>query len=254
MPGSTGTTRTSTHDDIMMGRRGNTVLVNGAPPGRIDADVVERWRIVNTSNGRFFDLRFPMRVIGWDGGLIPEPYDVERLIVAPGERYDVVARIDGDATLAAAALARAHGDVDAAVDLVEVHATGAGGGVVPDSGPAIERLAPTSTRRFTLSEDADVPAFFINDERWPFNNKIPVRLGDTEMWEIVNNADGEHPVHIHGHFFQIDGGWKDTIAIGPHATMRAAVRFDTPGKWMFHCQIPEHAERGMTADMDVQTW
>jgi FtsP/CotA-like multicopper oxidase with cupredoxin domain len=81
------------------------------------------------------------------------------------------------------------------------------------------------------------------------------------MWEVVNDSDGEHPVHVHGHFVQVldrDGvaetqlGLKDTVVIAPHQTLRAALRYDEPGMWMFHCQIPEHAERGMTADIDVQ--
>ncbi len=245
-------------EDLMLGRRGDTVLVNGGPPGAIDADTVERWRIVNTSNGRFFDLTLgtPMRVIGWDGGLIAEPYDADHVLVAPGERYDVVVRIDRDRVLAAVAYERAHGGRDDAVELVHVHATGRGGGDVPDRGPAIERLATDGAiRRFTLRENLDAGAFLVNDQRWPFNTPIAVALGDTEVWEIANDADGDHPMHVHGHFFQVLDrplGWKDTIVLPPHTTVRAAVRYEEPGKWMFHCQIPEHAERGMTADVDVE--
>jgi blue copper oxidase len=68
-------------EDLVHGRRGDTLLVNGKLPGFVIAspNSVERWRLVNTSNGRFFKLRggVPLRVIGWDGGLIPNPYDDE---------------------------------------------------------------------------------------------------------------------------------------------------------------------------------
>jgi hypothetical protein len=45
--------------------------------------------------------------------------------------------------------------------------------------------------------------------------------------------------------------WKDTVDIGAHERLRLAVRHETPGMWMFHCQIPEHAEGGMMGDLMV---
>jgi FtsP/CotA-like multicopper oxidase with cupredoxin domain len=32
-------------------------------------------------------------------------------------------------------------------------------------------------------------------------------------------------------------------------TLRFAVRYGTPGRWMFHCHILEHAERGMMGEL-----
>jgi FtsP/CotA-like multicopper oxidase with cupredoxin domain len=34
-------------------------------------------------------------------------------------------------------------------------------------------------------------------------------------------------------------------------TTRLALRYDTAGMWMYHCTIPEHAERGMMGDLHV---
>jgi FtsP/CotA-like multicopper oxidase with cupredoxin domain len=254
------------HDDLALGRRGDTLLVNGALPGAITTSGgVERWRLVNASNGRFFDLELgiALRVIGWDGGLIPEPYDVDHLPLAPGERYDVLVAVgDRPLTLRTREVVRAHGGVDAAAELIEIElAPGASPpGVPPITTATIPRLPATSiVRRFALREDLDGPAgatFFINDQRWPLNTPVPVALGDVEVLEIVNDGEGEHPFHVHGHFVQLlDGdrplGWKDTFTVGARSTVRAAVQYDAPGKWMFHCQIPEHAERGMTADLEV---
>ena len=87
----------------------------------------------------------------------------------------------------------------------------------------------TTVRTFRLTEDLDGQAgtvFFINDERWPFNIPIDVTLGATEIWEIVNDNDHEHPFHIHGHFVQVLGteplGWKDTIVVAARSTVRDA--------------------------------
>lgn len=267
------------HDDLALGRRGDTLLVNGKPPGSIVASPgsVERWRLVNTSNGRFFDLRLdglPLRVIGWDGGLIPTPYDVNHLVIAPGERYDVVVALDrprgSQLTLKTLEFERGHGGIDRGpLGLVRVDLDGdeIPRDEVPSVGPSMTRLpvtAQTLSRRFALSESLDGPqgaVFFINNQRWPFNMHVEVRLGDLEIWEVVNEAEAEHPMHVHGHFVQVldrDGvpetqlGWKDTFVVGAKSTVRAAIRYEAPGMWMFHCQIPEHAELGMTADIEMQ--
>jgi FtsP/CotA-like multicopper oxidase with cupredoxin domain len=263
-------------DDLMLGRHGDTLLVNGKPPGSIAASAgsVERWRLVNTANGRFFDLQLdglPLHVIGWDGGRIPAPYDVDHLVIAPGERYDIVVGLDrarsSTISLTTLAVVRGHGGVDRAAELVrvELDEEPRERDVIPSTGPSIANLPPASAMlRFVLSEQSDGPAgpvFLINNQRWPANTPIDVALGDVAVWEIFNDADAEHPMHVHGHFFRVldrDGvpeprvGWKDTVVLGARSTIHAALQYDEPGKWMFHCQIPEHAERGMTADVNVQ--
>lgn len=262
----------ASRDDLMLGRRGETLLVNGTVPGRIEVppNAIERWRFVNTSNGRFFDLDLGrvLRVIAWDGGLVAQPYDVDHLVVAPGERYEILVAIDEAITIGTRAVDRGDGIADRAAELVRVGLAGEplAQRALPAVAGAVEPLVvdpEATTRRFELREDLDGQAgavFFINDERWPFNIPIDVKLGDSEIWEIVNDNDHDHPFHIHGHFAQVldrDGvaelnlGWKDTIVVPPRTTVRAALRYEAPGKWMAHCQIPEHAERGMTADVNV---
>jgi FtsP/CotA-like multicopper oxidase with cupredoxin domain len=251
-------------EDLALGRRGETLLVNGREPGRIVTapGAVERWRFVNTSNGRFYDLSIggTMRVIAWDGGLIAAPYDVDHLVVAPGERYEVLVKLERAVELQTLAIDRGEGMVDAKRALIRFDLDGTAiGAQLPTVAGDIEPLALSQvTRRFVLREElagAAGSVFFINDERWPFNTMIDVRQGDIEIWEIVNENDHEHPFHIHGHFAQVLDqphlGWKDTVRIAAQSTARVVLRYEAPGKWMAHCQIPEHAERGMTADINV---
>jgi FtsP/CotA-like multicopper oxidase with cupredoxin domain len=65
-------------------------------------------------------------------------------------------------------------------------------------------------------------------------------------------------MHLHGMFFQIlemEGaaplgrGWKDTVNVKSHARVSVAVRFGGPGRWMYHCHILEHVERGMMGEL-----
>ena len=257
-------------EDAMLGRRGPIVTVNGGPPGRIVSSprAVERWRFVNTANGRYFDVSaegLTFRVIGWDAGFIAAPYDVESIRIAPGERYDVLVQLpddEGEYEAVTRALDRGQRLVDESAPLFEVAVRGrALASTVVDPNPMIEPMPDTEeVRRFALRSDLDgagAPAFFINDQRWPLNTPLEVQAGDVDVWEVVNDEDHHHPFHIHGLFFQtLDPppgtiGWKDTVDVAPRSTVRLAVPYGELGTWMFHCQIPEHAERGMMGDLVV---
>jgi FtsP/CotA-like multicopper oxidase with cupredoxin domain len=156
------------------------------------------------------------------------------------------------------------GVVDEAAELFEVEVVGK---TLATPVPRISRpvAVPTNvqqTRRFELRSELEgpgAPLYFINDQRWPLNTPIEVVSGDVDVWEVVNDEEHHHPFHIHGLFFQVLSppgvfgvqGWKDTVDIPPRSTVRLAVPYDEPGMWMFHCQIPEHAERGMMGDLVV---
>ena len=263
--------------DIAFGRQGNALLVNGAPAPTLSttAGSRERWHVVNSSNGRFFELELSGRqfeVIGWDGGRIEEPYVVDTLPIAPGERYDILVSVEGapGEQVELRTLPSGHGHsastLSTEVLLWLALEEGAPRDAAPGEPPSIDPLPvsmETAVRVFTLTEDIDGkygPQFFINGEFWPFNVPISAALDDVEVWEIRNESDGAHPFHLHGMFFQVlslDGapvdrlGWKDTVLVPGGSALRFAVRYGEPGSWMYHCQIPEHAERGMMGEVIV---
>jgi hypothetical protein len=141
---------------------------------------------------------------------------------------------------------------------IELGASGRPLAALPATWGTVEPIAfdaSTPRRRFTLREDDAIPAmpvFTINNEAFP--NITPVRgpVGQVEIWEIENLAEMDHPFHLHGMSFQtLDAngnpaaGWKDTVNVPQESTVRFAVRFGAAGRWMYHCHILEHAERGM---------
>ncbi len=81
--------------DLMHGFQGDTLIVNGAiaPAASVPVGFV-RLRVLNAANARNFDLRFsdrrPFYVVGSDAGLLAEPVEVRNLVIAPGERYEVL--------------------------------------------------------------------------------------------------------------------------------------------------------------------
>ncbi len=103
------------------------------------------------------------------------------------------------------------------------------------------------------------------------------QLGDTVMFEVHNHTEMHHPFHLHGFSFQPvrfmemnhdEGhmvGWPvqntefiDTIDIPGHTSFIGKVRLDDPaggdqaaGRWLFHCHILQHGERGMMSELVV---
>ncbi len=266
--------------DMMVGKQGNVLLLNGQHGGTIviDSGGRQRWRFVNSANGRYFNLRVadhPFVVVGSDGGLLPRSYTADTLLIAPGERYEVIVSFD-DAEGAHASLEtiyynRGHELPDQGPRVLADIVVGPHAGRALRPLPTVLRsidplpiTASTVVKRFTLQENengaADGPTFSINDQMWPSNPPVMVKQGDLEIWEVVSTKEMDHPFHLHGMYFQVLGadgkpdtsrGWKDTINIVRGTSARLAVRYDPLGMWMFHCHILEHAERGMMGDLMV---
>jgi FtsP/CotA-like multicopper oxidase with cupredoxin domain len=83
-----------------------------------------------------------------------------------------------------------------------------------------------------------------------------VRVGELQVWDLVNETSQDHPFHPHGFFFQVlsDGppAWKDTVNVPQKAQVRIAwLPDDRPGEWMYHCHILEHHAMGMMAHFRV---
>lgn len=83
--------------DFMYGKEGSIVTINGQinPVLSAKRGQVQRWHIVNASNARFYRLYLENHVlylIGTDGGLLDRPYTLSTLVLAPGERADILVK------------------------------------------------------------------------------------------------------------------------------------------------------------------
>jgi FtsP/CotA-like multicopper oxidase with cupredoxin domain len=265
--------------DVMLGRQGNVLLVNGRQRPRlaVKAGARERWRFVNAANGRYFNLRLAGQaflVVGWDGGVLAAPYRADTLLMAPGERYEVLVEPPGnpgdEVVLETIHYDRGHDIPDPGPKPLMTVAIGspggAGGGAMPlptTWGEPADLTAPVGAieRSVVLSEDevtGGEPVFFINAASFPNVPPVAATTGDVETWSVKNDSEMDHPFHLHGMFFRVldvggnapaHVGWKDTVNVPRKQTLRFVVRYGAPGTWMFHCHILEHAERGMMAEL-----
>jgi bilirubin oxidase len=255
-------------------RIGNHLLVNGVRNPVVDVmpGSVERWRLICPANARYFQLAIPdhkFRVIGTDVGLVEKPWEVDTLLITPGERYDVLVEMNGEPGKEVSLLSKASqvGDTNVPNDLVIATLRY---GNTPSAGPA--KAPETSGHVPNIVVDANTPVVrkvlsfnrgpSINGERWPDVTIDKVPHNATQIWEIENDTDEDHPFHLHGISHQIlnrvgrDGqvinephrALKDTTNVPPGEKMRFAVRFDGfAGRWMYHCHILEHGESMMGA-------
>jgi FtsP/CotA-like multicopper oxidase with cupredoxin domain len=263
------------HFGDLFGREGAVLLVNGKvrPTLKVRTGKQQRWRIINATRARYYNLRLRNHRfirLGGDNGLAARSADVYNLIVTPGERADAVftpADPPGSTSvLRWVPTERGYGSTfnRPSEDLLAIE-TVADAAVTPEPIPAelrtIEPLDIATARQRTLDLTIAITSTVemgINGVPYWKAQPFEVELGDTEVWRIVNNTDFSHPFHLHGYFFQVlDDArvreWKDTVNVPTKSELKLAVRFDDrPGAWMYHCHILDHAEAGMMSHLVVR--
>lgn len=81
----------------------------------------------------------------------------------------------------------------------------------------------------------------------------PIRLERDERVRVnlINNSMMNHPIHIHGHFFELVTGKdhghpiKHTVNVMPGGKASFDLTADAPGDWAFHCHLLYHMHAGM---------
>ncbi|MFC4464142.1 multicopper oxidase family protein [Streptomyces xiangluensis] len=85
----------------------------------------------------------------------------------------------------------------------------------------------------------------------PEANPIMIEEGQRVRLDFFNDTDMWHPMHLHGHTYQIgtSGPRKDTAIVLPKKKLSVFFDADNPGQWMLHCHNAYHGEAGMMANV-----
>ncbi|MEU3885086.1 multicopper oxidase family protein [Streptomyces sp. NPDC029041] len=88
----------------------------------------------------------------------------------------------------------------------------------------------------------------------PDANAIVVKEGRRVRLDFVNTTTMWHPMHLHGHTFQLgrSGLRKDTAIVLPKKKLSVFFETDDPGQWMLHCHNAYHGEAGMMTNVAYQ--
>ncbi|GAA5047120.1 copper resistance system multicopper oxidase [Erythrobacter westpacificensis] len=103
---------------------------------------------------------------------------------------------------------------------------------------------------------------------WSFDGKQfsavtddPIRFGFDERVRVklVNDTMMAHPIHLHGHFFELVNGagmmnqpLKHTVIVQPGGTATFDLTANEPGDWAFHCHLLYHMHAGMMQTVTVR--
>ena len=254
-------------------------LINGRPPE--DPATLEvrrgervRLRLMNPSADTIFRFAVAghrLTVTHADGQPV-EHAEVDAVRLGMGERYDVLLTADNPGVWQLAAAPEGKEDLGRAVlrysessqtspprpgqrpaemngrllSYGDLRASGR------DSFPSDGLVGgPDRTHELTLSGGMGDYVWTIDGQRYPDADPLRVAEGEWVRFEMNNRSMMPHPMHLHGHFFQIhngagEGPFKDTVLVEPHmGEMTFDFVTDNPGEWFFHCHNLYHLDTGM---------
>jgi FtsP/CotA-like multicopper oxidase with cupredoxin domain len=126
-----------------------------------------------------------------------------------------------------------------------------------------EPLPPRSAdiiRTIVLGGGMKPYAWSMNGEYWPQVSPLMLTKGQRVEIDLVNRTMMAHPIHLHGHVFQviaidgrpIQGAMRDTVLVMPMGRVRIAFDADNPGRWPLHCHNLYHMVTGMMTEFRYQ--
>ena len=253
-------------------------LINGHPAN--DPDVLAatpgqkvRLRIINAGADTIFDVALAghdLTVTHTDGYPV-NPVTAPTLRIGMGERYDatviladgvfpLVAEPVGKDGLARAIIRTGSGPVPKAdyrpSELDGYPLTVDTLTVAP--GAALPARDPDTVQRLALAGSMGPYVWTINGRTYDQTVPLTIRAGQAGRIRITNHSMMSHPLHVHGHTFQLgpaggNGPRKDTVLIPPMGAVGVDFAATNPGTWMIHCHNAYHAEAGMMTRLEYTT-
>jgi FtsP/CotA-like multicopper oxidase with cupredoxin domain len=242
-------------------------VIRTEPGGRV------RLRLINAASSTQFwiDLgALTGTVIAADGHPV-RPVRVTRLSLAMAQRLDVLidlpgngaypifAQVEGKRARTGIVLAASGAPVSRLAAEAEENA--------PPVDLSLERrleavtpFAPRATdvtHRVILAGAMAPYAWSLNGEYWPDVTPLMIAPGQRVAIEMVNHSMMAHPMHLHGHAFQVialngaplAGAVRDTVLVPPMGSVTIAFDADNPGRWAFHCHNLYHMMTGMMTEV-----
>ncbi|MFO0875143.1 MAG: multicopper oxidase family protein [Phycisphaerales bacterium] len=228
--------------------------------GALDAEVVAvDGKGVRPLKGDFFQLAVAQRIdlrvrIPAEGGVFP--------ILAQGEGTQLLCGVilsTREGAEAVPVAARTAAMPAAALDLSQERRLQA---TAPLAERTVDRTLPA-----VLGGNMKTYVWTINNQAYPNRDALTVRRGERVEMTLTNTTRMGHPMHLHGHDFQIvgidgqrvSGALRDTVHVPPGATVAIAFDADNPGLWAFHCHLIYHLASGMFTvvkydDADLRFW
>ncbi|MER8573299.1 multicopper oxidase family protein [Mesorhizobium sp. M1409] len=225
-----------------------------------------RVRIINGATATAFTIDFGElegELIAVDGQPV-EPVRGRRFPMTMGQRIDVRLQLPRDLGSSFPILALREGSKErTGIVLRPAGAAVAKLGTAADfDAPVLDlaleaqlrAIAPLASRpadkTFEMALTGGMAAY-----RWGLEISAPIVVDKGDRVEVTlrNDTMMAHPMHLHGHHFQVvaidgqrfRGAVRDTVLVPPMRSITIAVDAVNPGKWAFHCHHLYHMASGM---------
>ncbi|MDZ4735099.1 MAG: multicopper oxidase family protein [Rhodospirillaceae bacterium] len=193
---------------------------------------------------------------------ISQRIDIDIIIPAAGGSFPILALREGDRARTGIVLATANATVSKLSGLADE----AAGFLDLGLEQRLAATAPLPEQTADRNLTADLVGG-MGDYRWGLDLRDtdggrPMELERGERIEIAfrNRTGMSHPMHLHGHGFQIvaigetrfAGARRDTVLVPPGSSVTIAFDADNPGRWMLHCHHLYHMAAGMMTTLNYR--
>jgi FtsP/CotA-like multicopper oxidase with cupredoxin domain len=113
------------------------------------------------------------------------------------------------------------------------------------------------THRLGLSGSMMPYQWSFEGRTWKDHVPLAVKAGQRVAVELVNRSMMAHPMHLHGHHFQVvalngtplSGAVRDTVLVPVEGSVTLTFDADNAGRWLFHCHNLYHMATGMMTEL-----
>jgi FtsP/CotA-like multicopper oxidase with cupredoxin domain len=246
----------------------------------------QRWRILNATAGVFMNLHLEghlLHRVSVDGNYLPEVGETDTLLLGPAERAEVLIEagppIEEGYALKSLPWQGLQGEFPLATFLVEPGSVGPDEAGMPATPLPETLISNADLRDATIAERREITfrsGFKISHSHDDSTGTLfdpervdqTVDLGAIEEWVLRNDTVAWHPFHIHVNDFQVVSSngqeqiepfvfYKDTLPLPPKVggvPGEVVIRIpflDYTGKFVYHCHILGHEDRGMMGVVEV---
>jgi FtsP/CotA-like multicopper oxidase with cupredoxin domain len=116
------------------------------------------------------------------------------------------------------------------------------------------------THQIALTGSMSSYEWGLNGIAYGKDTPMAVRSGERVELVMTNRTMMSHPMHLHGHVFQVvaingkrlSGALRDTVLVPAMTSVTIAFDADNPGRWAFHCHNLYHMESGMMTTLQYE--
>jgi FtsP/CotA-like multicopper oxidase with cupredoxin domain len=187
---------------------------------------------------------------------VAQRLDIRVALPAGSGAYPVLAQLEGERSRTGIVLIAGNGPVARIAD----HAEAPSPALTLDLERRLSAAEPLKPRKadrtYTINLTGEMAGYI-----WSLNNvawtkdvpPLPLATGERVELVMVNQTPMPHPMHLHGHEFQVveidgdrfSGAVRDTVLVPPGRKVVVAFDANNPGWWAFHCHLLYHLDAGM---------